>query len=559
MIRARLPRGVSCVAPLALALAITHVLAPPRAAACGGFFCSSSPIDQAGETIVYGFEDDGTLTMSVQIRYAGDDDDFAWILPVPAPPEIGIGSEALFTALEGATRPAFVTERTTRGTCREHPRCVEESSCGEVSGCGYDGDYEDPGWTGGYVDAGEGERTSAEVDAGAPSQGVTIFSRGAVGPYDTVVLGATTAAEVLAWLDENGYDIPSSSEPLLDSYAAAGFVFVALRLSSNATTRMLAPIVLRMPTDEACLPIRLTAIATVPDMPIRTFFLGRERVVPINYSTAEIDTADIAFWRGERSWPLEVTRAVDELGGQAFVTEYAGATPAISLELPSVLDLAAETDPAIFLRTLTARGYPPEARLLELFQRHLEPPSAGLDTAYYNCLVLQTTSACGEPNRFDPVGLAEGIERDITAPRRDAHALVHRHGYLTRLFTTMSAEDMTLDPVFVTDPEQGDVDNRHVATLVTECGDAYFPEGAPQHYELDGEEHVERAGEPASDRAYCAELGGVPDYEATDCSSYDDDSSGCLCGVKAPSPFSNGFFGGLIGLVLALRLWRRRG
>jgi hypothetical protein len=71
---------------LGLATMCAASLPIQTAHACGGFFCSSSPIDQAGETIVYGLEDDGTLTMAVQLRYAGDDDDFAWIMPVPAPP-----------------------------------------------------------------------------------------------------------------------------------------------------------------------------------------------------------------------------------------------------------------------------------------------------------------------------------------------------------------------------------------------------------------------------------------------------------------------------------------
>lgn len=45
--------------------------------------------------------------MSVQIEYEGEDDDSAWILPVPVPPELSVGSDALFEALEFETEPRF--------------------------------------------------------------------------------------------------------------------------------------------------------------------------------------------------------------------------------------------------------------------------------------------------------------------------------------------------------------------------------------------------------------------------------------------------------------------
>src|SRR5262245_12426023 len=49
-------------------------LRAPIAHACGGFFCSTAPVDQSSERIVYGLEADGTLTMAVQIQYRGSDD-----------------------------------------------------------------------------------------------------------------------------------------------------------------------------------------------------------------------------------------------------------------------------------------------------------------------------------------------------------------------------------------------------------------------------------------------------------------------------------------------------
>lgn len=543
------------------AAVLCTLAAPAPALACGGFFCSSAPIDQAGETIVYGLEDDGTLTMSVQLRYEGDDDDFAWILPVVAPPELSLGSEALFDELRAATRLSFAIDNVTEGVCRPAPRCVSGSSCTSVSaggGCGGGGSGET--WTGGFVDAAAEppRRDPPSQDAGMPTGGVTIYSQDTIGPYDSVVLGAATAQEVVDWLRDNNYDVPPESVPLLETYAEANNVFVALRLSSNARTRVIRPIVLRMPTSEACLPIRLTAIATVPDMPITAFFLGPAQVRPANYNTAMIDTNDIDFWRGTRSWDNAFEEEVTRLGGHAFATIYAGRTPALELELEEIDDLAAETDPASFLRALGERGYQTEPRLRELLEQLMPPPEGRDATRYYNCLFQGTTAACGAPQAFEPAILVDRIDAEITVPRAEAQALVHRHGTLTRLYTTMSAEDMTIDPVFVTDDGLPDQPNVLRAEWVTACSDDYFEGEAPQFWRVGDVTETLFEGLPANDREYCGRLGGVLAEDAMCPESSMSSGGGCLCAVGGTAPIQGGALFALAMVLLGRRIRRRQ-
>ena len=537
----------------------------PRASACGGFFCSSSPIDQAGETIVYGIEADGTLTMAVQIRYSGDDDDFAWILPVPAAPEISTGTDRLFAELRRATAPAFIRRYSTQGSCRVPPRCVEPRTCDDVGGggCGYvddDLDDPDPSWTGDFVDASAGEPDPpATLDASTPDDGggVTVISRSDIGPYDIAVLGAVSAREMLDWLHENGYDIPDASEPLLESYAAGGQTFVAVRLSSDADTRMIQPLVLRMPTDEACLPIRLTAIATVPDMPITTFFLGDARATPVNYSLVEDAGDDIALWDGA-SWVDHVSRRVDEMDGRAFVTEYAGRTPALSLATQPVDDMGEFTDPGSYLRELADRGYTGTPELLRLLRGFLVPPSGRRVDEYANCLMRSSTAWCGAPESFDPEGLTAAIDAQITQPSAEAEALVRRHGYLTRLFTTMSAEEMTVDPVFQLDPGLEDVPNVRVVRRVRTCRSDTLREDAPVDDVLPNGERVvvSTARRSPSDAVYCDRLGGVPEGTASSCGE-PAPSGGCgFCTVAGMAPVQGGVLGGLLFMWLTRRFRR---
>jgi hypothetical protein len=212
--------------------------------------------------------------MAVQIAYEGRDEDFAWILPLPAPPEeIAAGTDALFTALQEQTDPVLSLDSRVSGECA--PLRCSFPYRGGGGCCGSSGAPRLPL-----------PPPSADSDGGLGSHilGVTVHSMSVVGPYETVVLSATTAAEVIEWLGEHGYDIPESSEPLLAPYAEAGFVFVALRMAANRDNSVIRPIVMRIPGVEACLPIRLTAIASTPDLPIVLFFLADAQAHAVNYS-----------------------------------------------------------------------------------------------------------------------------------------------------------------------------------------------------------------------------------------------------------------------------------
>ena len=76
----------------------------------GAFFSTAESVDQSSEQIIFNQEGDLT-TMMVRIRYTGEAQDFAWVIPVPSTPTISTGSDLLFTDLELATRPVFNLQR----------------------------------------------------------------------------------------------------------------------------------------------------------------------------------------------------------------------------------------------------------------------------------------------------------------------------------------------------------------------------------------------------------------------------------------------------------------
>jgi hypothetical protein len=355
---------------------------------------------------------------------------------------------------------------------------------------------------------------------------------------------------------EHGYDVPTETAPLLAPYAALGHVFVALRLSANRADEPLRPVTLRFAPGpggspaEACLPLRLTPIASASTLPIIAFFLADAPVAARNFGLAEVNREDPRFWLEGLAWETAVAEAVQPFEGRAFVTDYAGRVPDVELELPSVADLADETDPQRFVSALVARGYPPDDDLLELLERFLVPPSGTPPVTYYNCLARETS--CGDPERFQPRELVDGIGLRITGPRAEATRMVQRRPRLTRLSTVLTPAQMTVDPVFITDSGLPDVGRIHPAVLVTQCSAEYYGDEAPWALMLDegtaldlragGRAIASSAGMPADPVAYCAQFdalpgGGVASEEARRCGYTTGCSASGDVGIWATSIF----------------------
>jgi hypothetical protein len=75
---------------------------------------------------------------------------------------------------------------------------------------------------------------------------------------------------------------------------------------------------------------------------------------------------------------------------------------------------------------------------------------------------------------FDPVALTAEMEAQILMPIDKLRPLFERAGYLTRLATFISPEEMTKDPLFVTNRLLANVSPTHMAVAHVLCGDQEF-------------------------------------------------------------------------------------
>ena len=78
-----------------------------------------------------------------------------------------------------------------------------------------------------------------------------------------------------------------------------------------------------MTANEACLPLKLTAIAATPDLRINVWVLGDARAVPINYAEIAINQARLDWFNFGRNYDQLLKEAANEAQGNAFAVEYA--------------------------------------------------------------------------------------------------------------------------------------------------------------------------------------------------------------------------------------------
>ena len=423
---------------------------PRTAAACGCFAAPSPafPMVQAGEKIL--FAQEGTKVIAhIQIQYEGEAEDFSWLIPVPEVPELRLSAEEVFAQLEATTDPGFVLAQT-------------GGNCASGFGCG-------------------GSDAAAEVNTSgeAPFGKEVVVVQSTAGPYEYAVVRADSKTPMLDWLQTNGYLVPAGGEDLLDPYIRPGSFFLALKLRSGQTAGDLQPIVIEYEADLPMIPLILTRLGAVPDMGVLVWLLGDARAISTNYRHVQINEEYIDWVNGASNYAEVVARAIDEAeNGHAFVTEYAGANNVVNrLDFPSRFGVRTEyeaiLDASQYVRQLAVDQYPLDA-LRPVFERFFplsdEAIAAGLTPdQYYLDLEISLSRYGFGAESFDPVALTDEIWTRVVEPTLEAGALFRRHQYLTRLYTAISPEEMTVDPVFAFNPDLPPINNIRTATLNQQC------------------------------------------------------------------------------------------
>lgn len=424
---------------------------PRPARACGGTFCDNGPnampVPQTGENILF-VRDGGFIEAHIQIAYDPEAaaEQFAWVVPVMNLPELSVGSQSLFSSLATNTAPSYGST-TWREDCFDPSDDEPSDPCAEDSGDDGDGGF------------------TLDVGGTAPPGEPEVVLHEVVGAFEMFVLDGGDAQGVMTWLDANGFAQDDAATPIVSDYLEQEFMFVAFKLAPNTEASEIHPVTLRYEGEAPCVPIKLTQIAAVDDMVIRTYFLGDARTVPSNYQHVELNPLKLDFLQFADNYLEAVSMAVDEAGGHAWVTEYAGASDIVPAD--SIAETLWQPSHLLGLSAVEA--------LIEMRQQQWLACSS--ECAWVNPLVesllleqlvlpddVEPAEVWACPECFEAelakspwsaADFVEALDERVIIPAERARELLSAYPMLTRMVTTLSPHEMTEDPLFVENPDLG--------------------------------------------------------------------------------------------------------
>ncbi len=240
----------------------------PRAEACGGCFVPTErpSVVTDHRMILTVYQNESTLYD--QIKYSGSPQSFAWVLPIVGTAEVGLSADTVFGALDALTQTTIV--QPARNCPGPQGQCPLNAS--------------------------------ASGGAASDSGGVTVTKSEVVGPYATVQLKSDNPAALTDWLAANGFSVPNDVKPIIASYVAEHFDFLALKLVPGASVNQMRPVRVTTRGASTSLPLRMVAAGTGPTVGISLWVLGEGRYEPQNFPFFHIDDKELVWdWTQGRS------------------------------------------------------------------------------------------------------------------------------------------------------------------------------------------------------------------------------------------------------------------
>jgi hypothetical protein len=237
-------------------LAMILMIQPGALLADGGFV--SPPGSFMYEPVQQAFIDhdraSGTEQLSILPSFSGDAHAFAWIIPVPAQPEVEPADRQLFQDLDLLTRPVY-RSRDGEWDCFPDDPVVQPD------------------------DASDG--------------GFQVISSELVGYYRTLILAATEAPALLEFLTELGFlheENRETATAAITDYVERSWYFVAMQVDSTALAQarpyggywyyygQLEPIRLTFSSDEIIYPMKISAMSAAEDSRVHLYVKSDHRM-----------------------------------------------------------------------------------------------------------------------------------------------------------------------------------------------------------------------------------------------------------------------------------------
>ena len=293
---------------LSLTIAASLAFTQTAGAFCGFYVATNdTPLINKASRVVLAHDGDVTLvTMASDV--AGDPKEFGLVIPVP-------------TVIKREQVKVINPKTVQHLADYTKPRLVEY----------HDDDPCAPPMPAAMASHPMSVRDSAVVrGSGPPGQStVRIEEQYSVEEYDIIVLTATKPADLVAYLNQNGYRVPPGAEETVGSYLRQGMHFFLAKVNmakmKDNSTGFLRPIQVAYKSAKFMLPIRLgTVNANGPQDMIVLALTKKGRVETTNYRTMKVPTNE--------NLPLFVQSRFGEFYDAMFSRHAAANTSATFLE-----------------------------------------------------------------------------------------------------------------------------------------------------------------------------------------------------------------------------------
>lgn len=260
---------------LLVALAAVLVAVPPPVRSCCPAPPSGKPVVNADQTVII-LWDAATRTQHFirKASFKSEADDFGFLIPSPARPELAESGNEAFPVLQKLTEPEVIKQ--------SRPAAPVGCGCGKM----------------------------AAPAAGVKQDTVEVLDRKLVAGFDAAVLEATSAKALTDWLKYHGYAYSPEIAAWAEPYVKDGWKITALKVARGQDKdKTVAASALRMSfqTDRPLFPYREpdpTSFAKTlgaSSRLLRIYFIGEARY------RGEL-TKDVA-WTGKAAWAGKVSAA----------------------------------------------------------------------------------------------------------------------------------------------------------------------------------------------------------------------------------------------------------
>ncbi len=263
--------------PLVLSLALFGAgltALPADVRACGGCFAPAGAAQVVTDHRMVLSLSTQQTTLWDQFQYAGNPEDFSWILPIryTDSTRVQLASDDFLTLLGNVLVPAL------------QPPAPPPYP----PGCSFPVDTN----AGGFADA---SAPPSAFDASAADTGVTVLREEVVGPYAVAIVRGTSGMGLREWLRMNGYSVPTAVEPVIDYYLGLNMDFVALRLRAGKGLNRMVPVRVTLDGYQPRLPLRMIAAGVADRVGLSLTVFAPSRIEAMNFPNLELSDDDFTY------------------------------------------------------------------------------------------------------------------------------------------------------------------------------------------------------------------------------------------------------------------------